>query len=127
MALTFPLPEIAESRQLNGVGNQSACYLVIPGTSDYTTGGYAITAAQCRMTRIISVSIDGINATGNAIGTGYSWTSIVNYTLSSANNIGLVPTSFLLFAETVTAGAFAQAANGFNFAGLILGITVTGY
>ena len=64
MALTTPFPEIPESRTVDGIGCQTATYLILPGSSDYVTGGYALSALNLRLTRIHSVFVSGVNAAG---------------------------------------------------------------
>jgi hypothetical protein len=123
MALTTPIPEIPDSRQMNGIGCEQASFLLIPGVSDYPTGGYVVTGLQLRMPKgIISVSIDGWNATANGLGYGFS--VIVPSTLSS-NNIPIVPTTFNLYAYVLTTSA--QVGPGVSLSGAIFIITVQGY
>jgi len=125
MALTNPIPEIPDSRQVNAIGCQQASFLIIPGTSDYPTGGYVISGLQCRMPKgIISVSIDGINTTGNNL--GYIWNAIVNYTLAS-NGIPIVPTSFNIYVANIVTNVVTQLNAGTNLTGAILSVTVQGY
>lgn len=146
MALTLPLPEVPESRTLNGVGSQTATFLVIPGTSDYPTGGYIISAQQCRLQRIIGASVDG----GNSTTLGWLPSITIAYTLGT-NNIPNVPTSLAFQVEalvvtagtsgnavTLNAGTTLEATGGgtvkqseiaaaTNLTGCIWSITVTGY
>lgn len=125
MALTNPIPEVPDSRQYNAIGCQQATFLIIPGTNDYPTGGYVISGLQLRMPKgIVSVSIDGINTTGNNL--GFLFTAVVNYTLSS-NGIPIVPTSFNIFGANIVTSVVTQLANNTNLAGMILSITVQGY
>lgn len=91
MALTLPLPEFPETRVYNSVGNQSAVFAIVPGTSDYPTGGYVISALQCRLQRIYAVSIDAQNST--VFTNGWLTDATVPVTIGS-NNIPLPATSF---------------------------------
>jgi len=123
MALTTPIPEVPESRQTNAVGCQQATFLLIPGTSDYPTGGYVVSGLQLRMPKgIFSASIDGWNSTAN--GLGYGFNVILGMTLAS-NNIPIVATSFALYAYVLTTSL--QVANGQNLSGAIFSVTVQGY
>lgn len=124
MALTTPLPEVPESRLKFGVGVEQCSFLIVPGTSDYPTGGYLITALQCRLSKIFSVSIDGINSAGNAL--GFIFTPVLAMTLAT-NNIPNDVTQFNLFGSNIVASVITQLANGTNLSGLIMVLTVTGY
>ena len=63
MALTIGT-EIPESRVLLGIGQQSACFPLYPGASDYATGGYALSASSFGLKYITSVELIGTNAAG---------------------------------------------------------------
>ena len=122
MALTLPLPEVPESRQYNAAGNLVATFLVIPGVSDYVTGGYAITAAQCRMKQIYAVSIDGQNST--VMSNSWDGFIVLNCTLSTSG-LALPVTSFNFWVALGTTGV--QVAASTNLTGTIWTITVDGY
>src|SRR5882724_2655678 len=62
MALPNPLPIVQGSRVLQGVELQQETFLIVPGANDYVTGGYVITAAQCRLKNIQQAWVAGQNA-----------------------------------------------------------------
>jgi hypothetical protein len=116
MALTLPLPEVPESRLLFGIGMTQASFFVIPGTSDYPTGGYIINTVACRLMRaIFSVSVDG----GNSNTFGYTPSITIAYTLAS-NNIPNIPNSFAFQVEALNIGTNATQTNLVNLAAGVL-------
>lgn len=126
MALTTPLPEVQGSRQLIGPDLQAASYLIIPGVSDYVTGGYVITAAGCRLKNIQLASIDGNNAT--ALG----WNAYCVFSLAQLTEPAGTAgygfsgySQFLFYLAVVTTGV--QAGAGSNITGAIWTVTVQGY
>ena len=101
---------------MNNIGGETATFLIIPGTSDYPTGGYVITGLMCRMPKgIFAVSVDGQNSTGAAI--GYSPLPTLGFTLAS-NNIPNIPSQFALqfwwSSVTITGGAAGTVAIGIS-------------
>jgi hypothetical protein len=122
MALQLPLPEVPESRQYNSAGNQQASFLIVPGVSDYVTGGYVITALQCRMKNIFAVSIDGQNA---AVLTG-QWNAFIQLNATaSASGLALPVTSFNFWVALATSGVQLSAST--NLTGAIWTVSITGY
>jgi hypothetical protein len=126
MALTTPLPEVQGSRIMQGIDLQQATFLIIPGTSDYVTGGYVITAAACRLKNIQYADITGCNTTAQ----GY--TVLPTFPLAQlsepAGTAGYGFTGysqFLFYLAVITTGV--QVASGFNLTGTIWQITVMGY
>ena len=62
MALTTPFPGVPESRSYFGVGNTLDVKQIIPGISDYVTGGYPLPAVAFNLTRIHSADIVAVNS-----------------------------------------------------------------
>lgn len=62
MALT--IKGIPDARAVLGESIEVKLFALIPGTSDYTTGGYVITAAALTMGHVFGMVVMGVNATG---------------------------------------------------------------
>ena len=60
--MALGLKEIPDSRVYLGPSMTMVSYVAAPGTSDYVSGGYTITAAQLGLGHIISGSVMGQNA-----------------------------------------------------------------
>lgn len=121
MAVT--VTRVQDSRVMLGPGMVQESFLVIPGSSDYTTGGYSITASALGFKNIQSVSIDGSNSTG------VSWTPIPVFAFAQVGSATASPgnagyTSFKFYVAVITTGA--QVASLGDLSGAIWCITVTG-
>lgn len=124
MALPNPLPSIQESRIYHGPGLQEDSFLIVPGVSDYVTNGYAITALQCRMSKVQRAWVSALNATAS----GY-----VPQCVFPIVQIGAVQggagfsgyAQFLFKLLVVTTGV--EVANGANLTGAVWAVTVVGY
>src|ERR1035441_437655 len=80
MALPNPLPLVQGSRVLLGIDLQEETFLIVPGTSDYVTNGYPITAAQCRLKSIQQAWVSGGNATAFPANSG--WYAVTVFALT---------------------------------------------
>jgi len=132
MALPNPIPAVQGSRLVLGPGLWEDTFLIVPGTSDYVTGGYVISALALR-----SLSTNGIMCAWisgqNSTAAGY----VPQVTLALAQ-MGAVSTGagfegysqlkFQVFNSPAAAGIapLTEAAAGFNFAGAIWLLTVRG-
>jgi hypothetical protein len=130
MALTLPLPEVQGSRIALGPGVWEATYLIIPGSSDYVTGGYVLSSLNLRCyspNGIMGAWVSGCNAAAN----GY----VVQPTLALAQvgtgtETGAEGYSQILFwvgwTGTGFSGVLAQIGSGGQLSGLIWELTVRG-
>lgn len=126
MALPNPLPSVQGARQYLGpdCGEQEN-FLIVPGTSDYVTGGYVITNTAVRMKNITAAWVSGANATAIATWVGQPVFAFAQIG-AAATGAGFTGYSqFLFYVYVVTTGA--QAASGANLTGAIWQITVQGY
>ena len=131
MALTLPLPEVQGSRILLGSGVQEATYLIIPGTSDYVTGGYVLSALNLRCYSTNGVMAAWISGQNAAAGGYIVQPTMVLAQVGTGSISGAAGYSQLLFAiynSPASAGIapLTQAASGFNFTGCIWQLTVRG-
>lgn len=126
MALANPIPTVQGSRLVLGPAVWEDTFVIAPGTSDYVTGGYSISALSLRFNPtygIQSAWISGANATAQAY--------IVNPTLAIAqigattSGAGFEGYSSILFYVVVLATQ-AQVANGGNLTGAVWLLTVRG-
>ena len=126
MALPNPIPTVQGSRLVLGPGLWQDTFLIVPGTSDYVTGGYVISSLALRFNPtygIQSAWISGANATAQ------TWGVIPTLALAqigaTATGAGFEGYSQILFyAYVLSTGA--QVANGGNLAGAVWQLTVQG-
>ena len=129
MALTLPLPEVQGSRIAIGSGIWEATFLIIPGTSDYVTNGYVLSALNLRCYSPNGIMGAWVSAQ-NATATGY----VPQPTLALAQVGTGVESGFegyaqLLFVvcqQTTSAGPLPQVGSGGNLTGCIWALTVRG-
>jgi hypothetical protein len=114
---------VQDSRAYLAPGITQKSFLAVPGTSDYVTGGYAITATLVECVKIQSAWISGVNATAAATWGFEPIFAFAQLTTSNAGESGYA--QFLLYAYVLSTGA--QAASGANLTGAIIQITVQGY
>lgn len=125
MALPNPLPVIQGSRVVFGPDLQQETVLIVPGVSDYVTGGYPITSIMCRMKNVQTAWLSGANATAVA-----TWDAQPIFAIAQigavAGGAGFTGYSQFLLLVVVQATGL-QAANGANLTGAIWQVTVQGY
>ncbi len=125
MALPNPLPAVQGARVLLGPDLQQDTFLIVPGTSDYVTGGYAITNIACRLKNIQSAWVSGANATAVATWVGEPVFAFAQIG-AAATGAGFTGYSQFLFYVWVLSTQ-AQAGSGANLTGAIWQVTVQGY
>jgi hypothetical protein len=126
MALPNPLPNVQGSRLALGPdGGWQDTFLIVPGVSDYVTGGYAITATQCRLKNIQTANVTGANATAVATWGAETVFSFVQIG-GVATGAGITGYSQFLFYVYVLIGS-AQVGSGASLSGAVWQVTVTGY
>lgn len=125
MALPNPLPAVQGARVLLGPDLQQDTFLIVPGTSDYVTGGYAITNIACRLKNIQSAWVSGANATAVATWVGEPVFAFAQIG-ATATGAGFTGYSQFLFYVWVLSTQ-AQAGSGANLTGAIWQVTVQGY
>lgn len=124
MSLPNPLPGIQGSRIFHGPDLQEDSFLIVPGTSDYVTNGYVITAIAARMLKIQRAWVSAFNATA----TGYTPQCVfpIAQMGAVAGGAGFTGYSQFLFKLlVVTTGV--EVANGANLTGAVWAVTVLGY
>ena len=125
MAGLANMPQIVQgSRVALGIDLQQASFLIIPGSSDYVTGGYVLTAQMLTFKGIQSAWVSGANATAIAGWVAVPVFAFAQLGLSASPGAGFTGYSqFLLYVYVVTTGA----QNSANLAGAIWQLTVQGY
>jgi hypothetical protein len=103
-------------------------FLLIPGTSDYVTNGYVVTALATNFKTIQSAWVSGINA---AVATGGTYFGFPTFSLAQVGTSGPGFTGYSQFLFAVwflnsTGPAYAQVSSGGNLTGLIWEVTVQG-
>lgn len=121
MALTTPYPSMPESRAYYGIGQMSDIILIQPGVSDYTTGGYILTAIAARMTHFIGATVVGMNAAANAY-----YVDIIFPATSFGVGLAPTPATSIAF-QIFVAATVTEVANGFNLTGTDWLLRVNGY
>jgi hypothetical protein len=114
---------VQDSRALLGLGLEQKSWLLVPGTSDYVTGGYVVSAQNVGLGHIQSAWVSGLNATAIATWEFVPVFAFAQLSTSSAGESGY--SQFLLYAYVLSTGA--QAASGANLTGSIVQVTVQGY
>jgi hypothetical protein len=129
MALPNPLPAVQGTRfTLGPDAGWMDTFLIVPGTSDYVTGGYAITAIQCRLKYVTTAWVTGGNATAFPANTG--WYAVTVFPIvqygAVATGAGLTGYSQFLF-KVYVASTGVEVGSGGSLAGNVWQVTVTGY
>jgi hypothetical protein len=131
MALANPLAAVQGARIVLGPGIWEDTFVIAPGTSDYVTGGYSITAAALRLNPtygIMSAWVSGCNAAAN----GYvvQPTLVIAQIGATAAGAGFEGYSSILFwvgwTGAALSGVLAQVGSGQNLTGCIWLLTVRG-
>jgi len=126
MALTLPLPIVQGSRIVLGPDLQQESFLIIPGTSDYVTNGYVISALQCRLKNLQSAWVSATNATFSPANSG--WYAQCVFALAQLATSGAGFTGYSQFLLKVyVASTGVELASGGNLTGSIIQVTVQGY
>jgi len=125
MALPNPLPAVQGARVLLGPDLQQDTFLIVPGTSDYVTGGYAITNIACRLKNIQTAWVSGANATAVA-----TWNAVPVFAIAQIGGVSTGAgftgySQFLFYVYVLSTGS--QAGSGANLTGAIWQVTVQGY
>ena len=123
MALT--ITKVQDSRTNMSVGLVQETWLLAPGTSDYVTNGYPVTAIATTLYKIQSADVNGQNAA--ALG----WNAYCVFPIAqiaSGVNIGQGESGyaqFLFALFVITTGV--QLGSGGNASGAIWQVTIQGY
>lgn len=118
-------PQIVQgSRVLLGIDLQQATFLIIPGTSDYPTGGYVLTNIMLGLKNIQTAWVSGANASAIASWGAQPIFSFAQLGPTASPGAGFTGYSqFLLYVYVLNGGA----QNSSNLAGAIWQVTVQGY
>ena len=129
MALTTPYPRIQGSRF--NLGSELVCetFLIAPGTSDYTTLGYVITALYCGFKMIQGAVVTGGNATAYPATSGwYAFPVFPESQLLTSGSGYSGYSQFLLKVYVASGGSIGtEASNGANLTGNVWQVKVIGY
>jgi hypothetical protein len=128
MALTVPYPKVQGSKAYLGPDLQMETVLIIPGTSDYTTNGYIVTAVECGFKMIQSAIVSGGNVTAyptNPTVTRYAFPVFPESQLATSSQGFTGYSQFLLKVYVGSTGAEAAALA--NLTGYIWQVTIIGY
>ena len=123
--MALSITRVQDSRTNLGLGLVQESWLLAPGTSDYVTNGYVITASAVGLKLIQSADINGENAT--ALGwNGYCVFPLAQ--IATGANAGQGEsgyTQFLFALFVITTGV--QLGAGGNATGSIWTVTIQGY
>jgi hypothetical protein len=129
MALPNPLPIVQGSRLALGPdGGWQETFLIVPGTSDYVTLGYPITAVQCRLKSIQTANVTGGNVVAFPASGGWYAECVFPIVQMGAvaSGAGFTGYSQFLF-KIYVASTGVELAVGGSLAGAVWMVTVTGY
>lgn len=122
MALT--IKGIPDARASLGISNADKFFALAPGTSDYVTGGYVISASAVEFLKLFGASIWGQNAA--AVTAGYIW--MINAGTANPPLAGLSQVTLQAFGITTgTPGTLVEAAASTNFTGVVITALFRGY
>jgi len=122
MALANAPVVVQGSRVDLGLGLVESSWLIVPGTSDYVTGGYAITATMLGYSLLQQAWVSEANATA----TGYEAFCVFALAQLAGSSMGETGYSQFLFkVDVVTTGS--QVGSGGNLAGCKWAVTVRGF
>jgi hypothetical protein len=128
MALANPLPGVQGSRYLIGIDLQVDTKLIVPGVSDYVTGGYAITALATGFKNIQQAIITGGNSTAFPANSG--WYAECVFPIAQIGGVstgaGFTGYSQFLF-KVYVASTGVELASGGNLTGAIWQVMIFGY
>jgi hypothetical protein len=129
MALASPLPGVQGSRLFLGPdGGVQDTFLIVPGTSDYVTGGYAVTNVACRLKNIQTAWVTGGNSTAFPASGGWYPEIVFAFVQIGAVSTGAGVTGYSQFLfKLYVASTGVELASGGSVAGAIWQVTVTGY
>lgn len=135
MALQTPYPIVQGSRFLLGPDKQAETILIVPGTSDYTTLGYVITAFYARLKMVQAAIVTGGNTTvypNTPASTGYYAVPVFPMTqLGTTASPGYGFTGYSQFLLKVYhaggANIGVEVVNGYNLTGASWQVLVIGY
>jgi hypothetical protein len=128
MALTAPYPKVQGSRFLLGPELQAVTVLIIPGTSDYTTNGYVITAINAGFKAIQQAIITGGNATAYPAAAARWAVPVFPETQMGAASTGDGFTGYSQFLlKVIVSSTGAESGNGDNLTGYIWQVMIIGY
>lgn len=124
MALT--VNSVQGSRVVLGPDLQQETRLLVPGTSDYVTNGYVVTAALCGLLKIQTAWVSGTNATFSPATGGWYAECVFALAQLATSNAGFTGYSqFLLKVYVASTGV--ELASGGNLTGSLIQVTVQGY
>lgn len=128
MALATPLPGVQGSRVLLGIDLQMDTKLIVPGTSDYVTGGYAITAIQCGFKLLQQAWVTGGNAAAFPANSGWYVECVFPFVQIGgvATGSGVSGYSQFLF-KVYVASTGVELGAGLSLAGNVWQVILLGY
>ena len=128
MALANPLPGVQGSRYLLGVDLQVDTKLIVPGTSDYVTGGYAVTAIACGFKLLQQAIVTGGNSTAFPANTGWYAVCVFPFVQIGGVSTGAGVSGYSQFLFKVyVASTGVEVASGVSLAGNIWQVMIFGY
>lgn len=126
MALT--IVGVQESRVLLGLGLQQRTVLAVPGTSDYVTGGYAITTTLTDFAKLQSAWVSGGNSTMFPASAGWYAVCVFPIVQFGAVVAGAGFTGYSQFLLKVyVASTGVELASGGNLTGAVIQLTLQGF
>ena len=125
MALTYPYPEVQGSRFYLGPDQQGKTILVIPGSADYPTNGYPITAIELGFKLVQSAIVTGGNVTAYPASAGWYAVPVFAETQLATANQGFSGYSQFLLKVYVASTGVELAGSG-QLTGAIWQVLVLG-
>jgi|SRR5208337_70761 len=126
MALTTPYPKVQGSKFLLGPDLQGETVLIVPGSADYTTNGYVVTAIECGFKMIQQAIVTGGNATAYPANSGWYAFPVFPETQLATNSQGFTGYSQFLLKVYVASTGVELAGNG-QLTGAVWQVLVLGY
>jgi hypothetical protein len=124
--MALSIVRVQDSRLDSGVGLIQESFLLIPGSSDYVTGGYPVTATALGFKLIQSGDVNGQNATAATPTTGWNPYLVFPLAQVGAGGLGFSGYSQFLF-QLLVIGTGAQPGSGAPINGALWVVTVQGY
>jgi hypothetical protein len=131
MALPNPIPAVQGARIVLGPAIWEDTYLIVPGTSDYVTGGYVITALSLRcysVNGIMCAWVSGQNSTAAGYVPQVTLAlAQIGATSTGAGFEGYAQLKFQVFLTGTASGdVLNEAGSGANLTGCVWLLTVRG-
>ena len=129
MAITLPPPGVQGSELFLGPAMREKSILIVPGTSDYVTGGYVVSALQAGFLSTYGIMMAWVSGQ-NSTAAGYVpqiTLALAQLATSGAGFEGYAQFKFQVFVTGTASGdVLNEASSGVNLSGAIWVVTCRG-